>query len=54
SDENETNRQRDQLIRTGKAPQIFYGARTHTQLEQMVKVLQSLPYCPTMATLGSR
>ncbi|CAN0263579.1 unnamed protein product, partial [Ectocarpus sp. 4 AP-2014] len=46
--------QRDELFRTGKAPQIFYGARTHTQLEQMVKVLKSLPYRPTMATLGSR
>ncbi|CAM9975828.1 unnamed protein product, partial [Scytosiphon promiscuus] len=46
--------QRDEAIRTGKAPQIIYGARTHTQLEQMVKVLKSLPYCPTMATLGSR
>lgn len=46
--------QRDELFRTGKAPQIFYGARTHTQLAQMAKTLKTLPYVPTMATLGSR
>ncbi|CAM9605358.1 unnamed protein product, partial [Pylaiella littoralis] len=46
--------QRDELFRTGKAPQIFYGARTHTQLVQMAKTLKTLPYVPTMATLGSR
>lgn len=47
-------RQRSLLAQKGEAPQIFYGARTHTQLVQMAKVLKSLPYTPTIATLGSR
>ncbi|CAN0475662.1 unnamed protein product, partial [Scytosiphon promiscuus] len=47
-------RQRNELEKTGKAPQIFYCARTHTQLAQMVKEVKASPYRPTIATLGSR
>ncbi|CAM9823001.1 unnamed protein product, partial [Choristocarpus tenellus] len=46
--------QRDELVKTGKAPQIIYGSRTHAQLKQMVVELRRSPYRPTMALLGSR
>ncbi|CAM9920644.1 unnamed protein product, partial [Laminaria digitata] len=47
-------RQRNELRKHGKAPQIFYCARTHTQLAQMVKEVKASPCRPTIATLGSR
>eukprot|EP00904_Undaria_pinnatifida_P004784 jgi/Undpi1/1435/HiC_scaffold_11.g04826.m1 len=46
--------QRNELQKTGKAPQILYCARTHTQLAQMAKEVKASPYRPTIATLGSR
>ncbi|CAM9104298.1 unnamed protein product, partial [Phaeothamnion confervicola] len=46
--------QRAECVARGTAPRIFYGARTHSQLRQMVKELRNTPYRPVMAVLGSR
>ena len=46
--------QRKQHIQTGRAPRIYYGTRTHSQIKQVVAEMAKLAYRPAMAVLGSR
>jgi hypothetical protein len=37
-----------------RVPRIYFGTRTHKQIEQIVRELKKTPYKPRMAILGSR